>query len=71
MCKAIADKLPGSSVTTLNLKGNAIGDEGGEAIVAATTLPGSSLTTLNLGWNKIGDKGSRARRDQRRIDNDS
>ena len=55
---AIAAVLPGSSVTTLGLRGNAIGDEGCKAI--ADKLPGSSLTKLYLGSNAIGDEAKAA-----------
>ena len=43
MCKAIADKLPGSSVTTLYLSGNAIGAEAKAALTAVAEETGCEL----------------------------
>ena len=47
-----------SAVTSLNLYGNNIGDDGAKAI--ADHLQGSSITNLNLSLNAIGDDGATA-----------
>ncbi len=44
-----------TTITTLNLIGNEIGDEGAIALADNTTI-----TTLNLMGNKLGDKGAKA-----------
>jgi Ran GTPase-activating protein (RanGAP) involved in mRNA processing and transport len=48
-----------SSLTTLNLAGNYIGDDGAKALSAALAQ-NSSLTTLNLTDNEIGADGAQA-----------
>ena len=48
---ALAEALPGSQITTLDLDNNQITDAGAAALAEA--LPGSEVTTLNLGGNQV------------------
>ena len=49
---------PKTSITTLHLGLNQIGDVGAKAL--ADALPKTSITTLHLGLTKIGDEGAKA-----------
>jgi hypothetical protein len=55
---ALAEVLPGSQVTELDLSSNQITDAGAAAL--AQGLPGSQVTTLNLELNQITDAGAAA-----------
>ncbi|KAG9061306.1 hypothetical protein KI688_007284 [Linnemannia hyalina] len=48
-----------STLTTLNLRDNSIGDNGAQALSAALKI-NSTLTILDLGHNSIGDNGAQA-----------
>jgi Ran GTPase-activating protein (RanGAP) involved in mRNA processing and transport len=54
---ALAGLKVNSSLQTLNLTWNKIGDDGAVALAAGLKV-NSSLQTLNLTWNKIGDEGA-------------
>jgi len=51
----IAELLPSATITSLNLNGNQIGDDG--VVEISSKLQGSSLVKLNLAGNGIGDIG--------------
>jgi hypothetical protein len=50
--------LPKSSITTLNLGFNQIGDHGASTLAAMLSNPSSSLVHLDLNCNMIGDDGA-------------
>jgi Ran GTPase-activating protein (RanGAP) involved in mRNA processing and transport len=57
--RVIGSVTNNSTLTTLKVVGNQIGDEGGKAVVDGLAN-NSTLTTLDLGGNKIGVEGGKA-----------
>ena len=56
--RVLVSVLRYSNISTLDLRGNEIGDQGAKTLASA--LPASQLTTLRLGWNGIGVEGAKA-----------
>ena len=52
-CRAVAERLSSSSVTSLDLRGNQIRADGAVALAAALST-NRSLRTLSLEWNSLG-----------------